>query len=88
MRPLHPDLVTVTMGGNNVGFAPIIATCFIANCDGALAAGYIAIREFSRHVANVYRSIKAAAPSARIVVVGYPRLFPKSQVPHSCTATG
>ena len=81
MQPLHPAVVTVTMGGNDVGFAHIIAGCYIPgiNCisDGQLAAAYLSIHHLSTYIAGKYRKIKAAAPRAKIVVVGYPRLFPR-----------
>jgi lysophospholipase L1-like esterase len=83
------DLVTLQIGGNDVGFGPIIGTCArlaaqdpTGNpCERSYnAAGYdqlaLAIVQTAPKVARVLRAVHARAPHARVVVVGYPDLLP------------
>lgn len=79
--PRRPDLVTITIGGNDIGFGPVLADCYVSDCvlDGTLARTRARIhRQLPRVLARDYRGLKRAAPGATIVVVGYPRLFPTS----------
>jgi lysophospholipase L1-like esterase len=77
-----PTFVTITIGGNDVGFASILADCFTSLCsdDGRLdqAQSYIK-NQLPALLANAYTSIKAASPQSQVVIVGYPRLFPKKK---------
>lgn len=71
--------VTVTIGGNDIGFADTIKTCMGTNttaCMTALATaeGKIA-GELPAKLDSVLGAVKAKATSARIVVTNYPRLF-------------
>ncbi|HKG49130.1 MAG TPA: SGNH/GDSL hydrolase family protein [Actinomycetales bacterium] len=73
------DLVTITIGGNDIGFGPVLADCFVSDCvlDGALRRARVRIEdELPAALARDYRGLQRAAPDANIVVVGYPRLFP------------
>ncbi|MER6571322.1 SGNH/GDSL hydrolase family protein [Streptomyces sp. NPDC001093] len=83
------DLVTVQIGGNDVGFGPIINTCaHLAAQDPTgnpcersyKASGYdqlaLAIVQAAPKVDRVLRAVHARAPHARVVVVGYPDLLP------------
>ncbi|MFI2200109.1 SGNH/GDSL hydrolase family protein [Streptomyces sp. NPDC020192] len=83
------DLVTLQIGGNDVGFGPIIGTCArLAAQDPAgnpcersyQASGYdeltLAIARTAPKVDRVLRAVHARAPHARVVVVGYPDLLP------------
>jgi photosystem II stability/assembly factor-like uncharacterized protein/lysophospholipase L1-like esterase len=81
MQPLNPNLVTVTIGGNNIGFAPTLEDCWLLrhNCvkDGKLAAASAKIQALGKSIVNVYDVIKKDSLSgASTLVVGYPRLFP------------
>lgn len=81
------ELVTITAGGNNLGFGNIITACgaAMANptvaaaalCDkvSADAAAEIASGQLAAEVASMIQSVKAAAPNAEIVVTGYPYLY-------------
>ena len=79
------ELVTITAGGNNLGFGEIITSCGAALADPAAvpacgaatstAAAMIGSGQLSRDVATMIQSVKAAAPNARIVVTGYPYLY-------------
>jgi lysophospholipase L1-like esterase len=83
------DLVTVQIGGNDVGFGPIINTCAhlaaqdpTGNpCERSYeASGYdelaLAVLRTAPKVDRVLRAVHARAPHARVVVVGYPDLLP------------
>lgn len=77
------QLVTITAGGNNLGFGDIVTNCGSANPDLAAACnnatttamGLLVSGTFARDVASMIRSVQAAAPNAKIVVTGYPYLF-------------
>ncbi|GAA2201420.1 SGNH/GDSL hydrolase family protein [Streptomyces bangladeshensis] len=85
----HTDLVTVQIGGNDIGFGTIIDTCArLAAQDPAgnpcqrsyQASGHdrlaVAIARTAPKVVRVLRAVRARAPHARVVVVGYPALLP------------
>jgi lysophospholipase L1-like esterase len=74
------DLVTITVGGNDTGFGPVLARCSTAatdeGCDQAVRTGErIARYVLPSAVATVVLAVRAQAPKARVVVLGYPRLF-------------
>jgi lysophospholipase L1-like esterase len=73
------DLVTLTVGGNDVGFAPVLTACVIgddATCDGALDTSRFLIDAWLPHaLAGLYADVSEAAPGATVVVLGYPRPF-------------
>ncbi|MFC8682272.1 SGNH/GDSL hydrolase family protein [Microbacterium ureisolvens] len=78
--PAGAALVTVTVGGNDVGFADVMQNCFVlptSTCASKIAAGgAIATSDaFAANIAAVIAAIRAKAPAARIVVAGYPLLF-------------
>ena len=72
--------VTISVGGNDAGFASVLTTCaqpsWLSNCTGAVdrAQGYIR-NTLPGSLATLYASIRAKAPNAKVVVVGYPRIF-------------
>ncbi|MEO3775638.1 SGNH/GDSL hydrolase family protein [Micromonospora sp. B11E3] len=72
-------LVSITIGGNDVGFANIMTTCVLygeTECVAAVQAAENKARaELPGKLANVYNGIKTRAPSARVVVVGYPVFY-------------
>ncbi|MFJ7149233.1 SGNH/GDSL hydrolase family protein [Streptomyces sp. NPDC100445] len=85
----HTDLVTVQIGGNDVGFGPVIATCARLGaqdpagdpCERAYHASgadelALAVVRTAPKVDRVLRAVRARAPHARVVVVGYPDLLP------------
>ncbi|MGW4566461.1 SGNH/GDSL hydrolase family protein, partial [Streptomyces sp. NPDC004561] len=87
------DLVTVQIGGNDVGFGSIIGTCAhlaaqdpTGNpCERSYeASGYdaltLAVLRTAPKVDRVLRAVHARAPHARVVVVGYPDLLPDDGV--------
>ena len=74
------DMVTITIGGNDAGFGPVLQTCTAADSDRTCLAAVDAAEAFERTVlrdrlARTYAAIRAAAPHAHVIVLGYPRLF-------------
>jgi lysophospholipase L1-like esterase len=72
-------LVTVSVGGNDVGFADVVTTCTIGSdqdCANAVQQAETAVRDtLPGKLDQTYAAIRDAAPSASVVVMGYPRLF-------------
>ncbi|MEV4948498.1 SGNH/GDSL hydrolase family protein [Streptomyces sp. NPDC053755] len=73
------DLVSVTIGGNDAGFADVMTTCVLqseATCINRVnqAKSYVDTTLPGRLDA-VYSAIRAKAPNARVVVLGYPRFY-------------
>ena len=80
----NPDIITVTIGGNDVGFREILVDCMVFDCvaDYHRPSGDVIdarIDDLARRLPAAYRAIQAAAPKARVVVVDYPRLFPDAK---------
>jgi lysophospholipase L1-like esterase len=72
--------VTISVGGNDAGFTSVLTACakpwWAADCDGAIDKAESYIRTtLPGALASLYASIRSSAPSARVTVVGYPRLF-------------
>jgi lysophospholipase L1-like esterase len=82
-------LVSITIGGNDAGFAVTIETCVLhpgARCGAAIAAAEAKIRaQLPGRLNNVLRDIRGAAPNARVVVLGYPALYDATR---SCIGPG
>ena len=77
LRP-RPRVVSITVGGNDVGFAPVLAQCFLGDCTSAVQdAEKEMITVLPDRLAATYQAVEAADPRARLVVVDYPRLFPR-----------
>jgi lysophospholipase L1-like esterase len=73
------NLVTITIGGNDAGFADVLLECTLHKCDRGDRRRRILARvsdEVPPKVANTYRTIRERVPNAAVVVLGYPRLFP------------
>lgn len=69
-------LVTVTAGGNDAGFASVMVGCALAPCGPAVAAAARLVRSLlPARLDALYRAVRARAPAARVLVLGYPRLF-------------
>jgi hypothetical protein len=78
-RGEHVRLVTLTIGGNDIGFADILGDCFFRECLAHFEQNENHVRALRVPVAQLLRQLKANVPGARIVLAGYPRLFPDSQ---------
>ena len=88
-----PDLLTITIGGNNLGFADILKSCFLGGTEWCIHA----VNSLDNKVTTgadsliatlegAYSEVVAAAnpggsgddsDGPQIVVVGYPNLFPQ-----------
>jgi len=73
-------IVTITIGGNDAGFSSVITECakpeWASVCDTRVAEAQAYIRNtLPGQLNNVYSQIKSRSPSARVIVLGYPRLF-------------
>ncbi|MFC5176361.1 SGNH/GDSL hydrolase family protein [Nocardioides taihuensis] len=72
--------VTISVGGNDAGFADVLTECaqpwWASNCNGAIdkAQSYITTT-LPGALSTLYASIRTRAPYAKVVVVGYPRIF-------------
>lgn len=84
-------LVTVGIGGNDIGFSSIISDCaedslsdpFGTPCRDRFTAGGVdqlaaRIAAAAPRVAGVLQAVRAAAPGARVVVLGYIAILPDS----------
>jgi lysophospholipase L1-like esterase len=71
--------VTVTAGGNDLGWSAVITQCakpWPYTCWGDIdRAEYYIRNTLPGQLDQLYSTIKSKAPNARIVAVGYPRLF-------------
>ena len=68
------DMVTITIGGNDLGFGDVLIDCFISGCgSGSLK---ISIEQYKTELGKVVNGLKTAAPHATIFVLGYPQLVP------------
>lgn len=81
------DYVSITIGGNDIGFANLIMNCagsFSFNCENATNEAKAKItNELPAKLDRTYAAIRAKAPNATVVVLGYGRLFGKDL---SCAA--
>jgi len=72
--------VSYTIGGNDAGFSSVITECakpgWFSNCNGKIdtAQSYIN-NTLPGRLDQVNNAIKSRAPSAKVVVLDYPRLF-------------
>ncbi|MEU6077201.1 SGNH/GDSL hydrolase family protein [Micromonospora sp. NPDC047074] len=84
-------LVSVTVGGNDVGFSNILSTCVLqgtTQCVAAVDAAQTKARTvLPGALRNVYNGIKSRSPNARVVVVGYPVFYQLGTVCVGLSAT-
>ncbi|GAA1871105.1 SGNH/GDSL hydrolase family protein [Myceligenerans crystallogenes] len=72
--------VTISVGGNDAGFADVITECALpgwaSDCAGAVAeARSIVTNTLPGRLNTLYSAIRTKAPAAKVVVVGYPKIF-------------
>src|SRR5581483_7741952 len=72
------QLVTMTVGGNDVGFPQIITAC--ATGAGCGPSSYPTLDEqiqaMEPKLRGIFTYVAARAPNARVVVLTYPQIFP------------
>jgi hypothetical protein len=80
------DVVTITIGGNDIGFADHVRDCFLlpSLCLRDDAAIDRHLRDLHADLVRGYRSIQAASGGARLIVVGYPEIVPRPSEPDNC----
>ena len=73
------SLVSVTIGGNDVGFSGVMEDCVLyseSTCVSKVnAAENLARTSLPGWLDTTYNGIRSHAPSARVVVVDYPRFY-------------
>jgi lysophospholipase L1-like esterase len=74
------ELVSITAGANDLGFSFVLGACSVSSeqvCAGAIdqATSSTALSFLTASLVQTYASIHAAAPNAKIAVMGYPLLF-------------
>ena len=69
-------LVTMTIGGNDIGFASLIQQCTLSDCSAALDSTRANLdATLDIPLDNVFSAVKHNAPNAKVVVLGYPHVF-------------
>jgi lysophospholipase L1-like esterase len=90
----NTNLVTITVGGNDMEFPDVLQFCAFSNdCAADKYKGetrldkYLARLEASlgSKLSAVYSKIHDHAPNARILVLGYPQLVPATDTEQSCS---
>jgi lysophospholipase L1-like esterase len=73
------DLVSLTVGGNDAGFSEVMTTCVLQSESSCLArietARAYVDSTLPGRLDQVYSAIRAKAPAAQVVVLGYPRFY-------------
>lgn len=76
-------LVSITVGGNDVGFSSVMETCVLESTSSCVSAIDNSEAEMSSSLPGELNSalaaIAQAAPAARVVVLGYPELYDLSK---------
>ncbi|MDN3023548.1 SGNH/GDSL hydrolase family protein [Streptomyces sp. S.PB5] len=71
------DLVTLTVGGNDAQFSSVVKACLTESDSYCRTAtdwmSYYAKNQLVDELAALYKDIKARAPHAEIIVLGYPQ---------------
>ncbi|WP_081748781.1 SGNH/GDSL hydrolase family protein [Nocardiopsis sp. CNT312] len=80
----HTSLVTLGIGGNDLGFIPVLRTCMVRMpliesgvCTGQEDEITERLDRFEEDLVEIIGQIRDRAPDARVLVLGYPRLFPE-----------
>lgn len=74
------DYVTMTIGGNDLGYASVITQCalpgWLSNCQGRIDDALALLHaEMPQRYDSLFAEIGARAPSAQVVIGSYPHLF-------------
>jgi len=72
-----PELILLSLGGNDAGFAKIGAACFLpGSCDNALdASATPALEGVTARVEDALTKARELFPTSPMVVVAYPQMF-------------
>jgi lysophospholipase L1-like esterase len=81
LGPLNSStsLVSISVGGNDAGFADVMTTCVLQSDSSCLsridtAKAYVD-NTLPGKLDRLYSTIRSKAPSAHVVVLGYPRFY-------------
>ncbi|MGW0815279.1 SGNH/GDSL hydrolase family protein [Streptomyces viridiviolaceus] len=73
------SLVSISVGGNDAGFADVMTTCVLqsdSSCLSRIATARAYVDStLPGNLDGVYSAIRNRAPSAHVVVIGYPRFY-------------
>lgn len=85
LAPLNSatGLVSITVGGNDAGFADVMTTC-VTSSDSTCVSRINTAKAYvdstlPGRLDSVYSAIRAKAPAAHVVVLGYPRFYQLGQ---------
>jgi lysophospholipase L1-like esterase len=72
-----PQMVTLTMGGNDLEFSAVVEDCYKHNCitDGTLATVKAKLPGEQKILESDYADVHLADKNATLLIVGYPRIF-------------
>jgi lysophospholipase L1-like esterase len=75
--PQNPGaaLITITIGGNDVGFGPTATKCWFTDCTGDEGTLNRNIDAMEGTLRELYTWLRNRAPGADIIVAGYPKLI-------------
>ncbi|WP_017622595.1 SGNH/GDSL hydrolase family protein [Nocardiopsis chromatogenes] len=80
----YTSLVSLGIGGNDLGFTPVLRTCMVRMplvsggvCQGQEEDVDRRMRAFDDTLDAIIAEVRDRAPDARLLLVGYPRLFPE-----------
>ncbi|WP_246062063.1 SGNH/GDSL hydrolase family protein [Haloactinospora alba] len=80
----HTSLVTLGIGGNDLGFTPVLETCMLRMplteteaCTDQQDEIDDRMETFRSTLEELVAEVRDRAPNARLLVVGYPRMFPE-----------
>lgn len=91
-----PDLVTIGIGGNDMGFTDTLRDCVLGIGSGhycyeenaAILEERLADLLEDREWLKLFTKVHDAAPDARVVVLGYPRFYDPDDIFSACVDTG
>ncbi|MEU0007189.1 SGNH/GDSL hydrolase family protein [Streptomyces sp. NPDC006314] len=81
LGPLSPrtDLVSISVGGSDSGYAGVMATCVLPGttaCKSAVTRAHSVMDgALPANLDRLYSAIRTKAPAARVVVLGYPHFY-------------
>ncbi|MDR0960714.1 MAG: SGNH/GDSL hydrolase family protein [Propionibacteriaceae bacterium] len=72
----NPDIVTLSIGGNDLGFAELAAQCAFGDCNAAVQTVRTRIPALQTELVQTYQQVLNAAPNAQVYIVAYPSMAP------------
>lgn len=74
--PKYADVVTITIGGNDLGFGDVLRYCNThLNCQHDFPGKEEEILNYQDELEGIYRDIQGKAKNARLVVLTYPQVL-------------